>query len=446
MGNTKLTTLLILVLCAASTCWAVLPGTTYSGDLSHQGGGVTGVAGCNWLTDNPRISWAVTWTGAHWDYSYKFSVDKPGAISFLIIEVSPNFTCADMWDFEGFRDPCIGQWSLQDQSSNWGMPVGGVYGIKMESFEPIDETQYAAISFSSARAPVWGDFYAKDGKVSREKNACWNVGFVDNDTDPSASPQNGSVQSHILRPDTKTTPGGGTIPEAATVVLGPSGLALLVALERHRRRYERIREGISLGYYMAKRAVDMILSCFALLVTAPLFALIALLVRIDSRGPILFRRMVVGKDGQVFGMLKFRTMVVDAERILEEDDKLKEQYYANNCKLKDDPRVTRLGRFLRKTSLDELPQFINILNADMTFVGPRPIAEDEVHMYGPEVERFKTVTPGITGLWQTRGRSEISYGKRVEMDMLYIKHRSLKFDIWIVLCTLPAVLLKRGAF
>lgn len=276
-------------------------------------------------------------------------------------------------------------------------------------------------------------------------SSCWAVLPGTTYTGDNWASWNVSAQNHIPGPAGGPNPGG-TIPEAATVVLGPSGLALLVALERHRRRYERIREGISLGYYMAKRAVDMILSSFALLVTAPLFALIALLVRIDSRGPVIFRRMVVGKDGKVFGMLKFRTMVVDAERILQESDELKEQYYANNCKLKDDPRVTRLGRFLRKTSLDELPQFINILNGDMTFVGPRPIAEDEVHMYGPEVERFKTVTPGITGLWQTRGRSEISYGKRVEMDMLYIKHRSLKFDIWIVLCTLPAVLLKRGAF
>lgn len=434
--------MLILTLCLASSCWAVPPGTTYSGSLSYQTGGVTGIAGCNWLTDNPRISWVVTWTGACWNYSYTFSVDKPGDLSSFVIELSPSFTYLDAWGFQGFQNPEIGLYTRDSQGSMWEMPIGGLYGLKISNFVPDPDTQYATVSFCSNRSPVWGDFYAKDGKVGGTKNACWNVGFVDNDTDPLDAPSGGSIGYHILRPDTTQT----TIPEAATMVLGPSGLALLVALERHRRRYQRIREGISLGYYMAKRAVDMILSSFALLVTAPLFALIALLVRIDSRGLIIFRRMVVGKNGEVFGMLKFRTMVVDAERILEENDDLKERYYANNCKLKDDPRVTRLGRFLRKTSLDELPQFVNILNGDMTFVGPRPIAEDEVHMYGPEVARFKTVTPGITGLWQTRGRSEISYDKRVEMDMLYIKQRSLMFDIWIVLCTLPAVLLKRGAF
>lgn len=236
------------------------------------------------------------------------------------------------------------------------------------------------------------------------------------------------------------------VPEAAAVVLGPSGLAMILALERHRRRYQRIRDGVSLGYYMAKRAVDIILASIALILAAPLFLLIMLLVRLDSPGPVFFRRMAVGKSGKVFGMIKFRTMIVDAEQVLQADDKLREQYYTNHCKLTDDPRVTSLGKFLRKISLDELPQFLNVLAGDMTFVGPRPIAEDEVHLYGPEVERFKTVTPGITGLWQTQGRSEVSYDKRVELDMQYISRRSLVLDIWLLLCTLPAVLLKRGAF
>ncbi|MHB1456454.1 MAG: sugar transferase, partial [Armatimonadota bacterium] len=106
---------------------------------------------------------------------------------------------------------------------------------------------------------------------------------------------------------------------------------------------------------------------------------------------------------------------------------------------------TKLGRILRKTSLDEIPQLFNVLLGHMTFVGPRPIAEDEVEIYGPAIEKFKMVTPGVTGLWQTSGRSETSYKRRVELDMLYIEKRSILFDIWILLKTIPAVLLKRGA-
>ena len=161
-------------------------------------------------------------------------------------------------------------------------------------------------------------------------------------------------------------------------------------------------------------------------------------------GPILFRRRVLGKNGKSFDMLKFRSMVEGAEDILEHDEALKREYY-RNCKLEQDPRVTRLGRLLRKTSLDELPQLINVFLGDMTFVGPRPIHADEVEIYGPNVERFKTVTPGVTGLWQTRGRSNTSYEERVRMDMLYIEQRSVLLDLWILAYTIPAVLLKRGA-
>ena len=235
------------------------------------------------------------------------------------------------------------------------------------------------------------------------------------------------------------------VPEAGAVVLGSSGLAALVAFERYRRRRARLLESISFGYYLAKRTVDMFMAVSALLVSAPLFAVIALLVRLDSRGPVVFKRMVVGRNGREFAMLKFRTMVDGAEDILAQDEELQKRYYTN-CKLKNDPRVTKLGGFLRKTSLDELPQLINILTGDMTFVGPRPIADDEVELYGPMVERFKTVTPGITGLWQTSGRSETSYERRVALDMKYIDNRTFWLDVRIALSTLPAVLLKKGAY
>lgn len=235
------------------------------------------------------------------------------------------------------------------------------------------------------------------------------------------------------------------VPEASVFVLGPVGIAAVVAAERRRRRLASIKRGVGTAYHVVKRSIDIVLATAILLASAPLFALIALMVRLDSPGPILFRRRVVGKGGASFDMFKFRSMVEGAERILDEDESLRQEYYVN-CKLKSDPRVTRLGRVLRKTSLDELPQLLNVLLGNMTFVGPRPIASDEIDIYGPEVENFKTVTPGITGLWQTCGRSETSYEKRVKLDMLYIEKRSIALDLWIIVSTVPAVLLKRGAF
>lgn len=235
------------------------------------------------------------------------------------------------------------------------------------------------------------------------------------------------------------------VPEASAVILAPVGIAAVVAAERHRKRIACIKGKVSPYYLVVKRIFDIVLSGLILSLTSPLFLIISVLVRADSRGPIVYKRRVIGKNGCYFDMFKFRSMVVDAEQILEQSEELKKEYYVS-AKLKSDPRITRLGRFLRKTSLDELPQLINILLGTMTFVGPRPIAYDEIELYGPALERFKTVTPGITGLWQTCGRSETSYETRVEMDMQYIDKRSLLLDLWIVVSTIPAVLLKRGAY
>lgn len=234
------------------------------------------------------------------------------------------------------------------------------------------------------------------------------------------------------------------VPEASACILAPVGIAAIVAAERRRRHMAAVRRGVGLTYLVVKRTFDVTVAFSILLVAAPLFALIGLLVRLDSPGPILFRRRAIGKRGESFNMYKFRSMVEKAEDILEQDEELKKLYYVN-AKLKSDPRVTRVGRFLRKTSLDELPQLINVLLGNMTFVGPRPIAADEIELYGPAIEKFKTVTPGITGIWQTCGRSETSYETRVAMDLHYIETRSILLDIWIIVSTVPAVLLKRGA-
>lgn len=235
------------------------------------------------------------------------------------------------------------------------------------------------------------------------------------------------------------------VPEASAFVLAPLGIVAIVAAERRRRRLAKLQRGVGAAYFAVKRTIDLLLASFALLAAAPVFAVIALLVRLDSKGPVFFRRGVIGMNGDRFDMYKFRSMVEGAEEILQNDEDLKKEYY-DNAKLKNDPRITKIGKFLRRTSLDELPQLINILLGQMTFVGPRPIAPDEIELYGEAFEEFKKVKPGVTGIWQTCGRSETSYAKRVEMDMLYIKNRSILLDIWIILTTIPAVIAKRGAY
>lgn len=235
-----------------------------------------------------------------------------------------------------------------------------------------------------------------------------------------------------------------SVPDASTYTLAPLGIAAIFMAERRRRRLAQIQQGVGLVYHFIKRMFDIALALALVVVFSPVFALLAGLVRLDSPGPIIFRRRVIGKNGISFDMFKFRSMVDQAEEILEQDKELWTQY-SQNFKLEEDPRVTRLGRFLRKSSLDELPQLFNILLGNMTFVGPRPIHKDEIDLYGPSVQRFTLVKPGITGLWQTTGRSDTSYEQRVRLDMLYIEQRSILMDLSIVLRTVPAVLMRRGA-
>lgn len=234
------------------------------------------------------------------------------------------------------------------------------------------------------------------------------------------------------------------VPEVSAAVLAPIGFGAIVVLKRRQRRLAELERRVGAFYHIVKRSLDVTMAASLLLISAPVFLIAALLVRASGPGPILFKRRVIGKNGISFDMLKFRSMVDDAEGILARDEQLQRDYYIC-CKLKSDPRITKVGKFLRKSSLDELPQLINVILGDMAFVGPRPIHADEVDIYGPCIERFKTVTPGLTGLWQTKGRSNTSYEERVKMDMLYIEQRSVLLDVWILLSTIPAVLLKRGA-
>jgi len=196
---------------------------------------------------------------------------------------------------------------------------------------------------------------------------------------------------------------------------------------------------------VVKFVLDYVLAIFSLLVLSPFLLLIALLVKITSPGPILHKRLVMGLNGKQFHALKFRTMVTNGDEVLDKYPELKEEL-ARTHKLKNDPRVTRIGAFLRKFSLDELPQLINVLKRDMSLVGPRMISPEEVAMYKQFDMNLLTVLPGITGLWQVSGRSDISYDERVRLDMYYVRNWTIWLDLQLLYQTIPAVLKSRGAY
>jgi lipopolysaccharide/colanic/teichoic acid biosynthesis glycosyltransferase len=208
---------------------------------------------------------------------------------------------------------------------------------------------------------------------------------------------------------------------------------------------ERDRKAL---FPIAKRALDIVGAGVGLVLLAPFFLIVALMVRADG-GPAFFAHQRVGRGGKLFGCLKFRSMVVDSqarlEALLANDPTARAEWEATR-KLKNDPRITRLGSFLRSTSLDELPQLINVLLGEMSLVGPRPVQEAEIdRYYGASAAHYMAVRPGITGLWQVSGRSETSYESRVALDVSYVSRPSLLADISILLRTPVAVLSRRGA-
>jgi exopolysaccharide biosynthesis polyprenyl glycosylphosphotransferase len=196
---------------------------------------------------------------------------------------------------------------------------------------------------------------------------------------------------------------------------------------------------------LMKAAMDYGGALFGLLILSPVYAIIALLIRLDSPGPIFYKHRVIGLNGQPFDAIKFRTMSQDGDQILNRNPELRRQF-EENFKLKDDPRVTRVGRFLRRTSLDELPQLINVLRGQMSIVGPRFISPPETPKYGRFGLTLFTVKPGITGLWQISGRSDVTYEERIRLDMYYIRNWTIWLDIYLLLATLPAVLSRKGAY
>jgi exopolysaccharide production protein ExoY len=208
-------------------------------------------------------------------------------------------------------------------------------------------------------------------------------------------------------------------------------------------------EGVSEpGPAVLERLFEVPLCVLALAFLAPLLLVIAVLVRLQDGGPALFGHTRIGKNGRHFACLKFRSMAPDADArlaaLLRDDPRAREEWLRDH-KLKNDPRVTPLGRFLRMSSLDELPQLLNVLKGEMSLVGPRPIIAAEISRYGRFYGRYCSVRPGLTGLWQVSGRSEVDYRRRVALDLLYIRRRNFRFYATILVATIPAVFSRRGA-
>ena len=198
-----------------------------------------------------------------------------------------------------------------------------------------------------------------------------------------------------------------------------------------------------------KRAMDLFLSVVGGIAIFPVLVLIALAIKLESRGPVFFRQNRIGRGGQTLHILKFRTMVRNAEEVLQtylqENPDLREEWEADQ-KLRNDPRITKVGAWLRKTSLDELPQLWNVVWGEMSLVGPRPIVDDEIVKYGSAFASYTRVRPGMTGLWQVSGRNDLSYKQRVHLDRFYICNWSTWLDILILAKTFPVVLGRKGAY
>ena len=198
-------------------------------------------------------------------------------------------------------------------------------------------------------------------------------------------------------------------------------------------------------YIKIKRVIDVILASVALILLSPLFAIIAIAIKIDSKGPVFLAHKRIGKNGKIIKLYKFRSMVINAEELIKSFTPEQMKEYKENYKLTNDPRITKVGKFLRKTSLDELPQLINIINGDLSIIGPRPVIADELEKYGTNKDKFLSVTPGLTGYWAANGRSNTTYEQRMEMELYYIDNLSLKMDIKVFFKTILSVVKKEGA-
>lgn len=199
------------------------------------------------------------------------------------------------------------------------------------------------------------------------------------------------------------------------------------------------------GYFFIKRCFDFVSALALLILVSPIILVIAIAIKLDSKGPVFFKHMRVGKLGVSLPTYKFRTMVINAEELLQKLTPEQKKEYEMNFKLENDQRITKVGKFLRKTSLDELPQLFNIIKGNMSVVGPRPIINKELKKFGDNVDKLLSVKPGLTGYWQANGRSNTTYEERVNMELYYIDHCGIWLDIKIIFQTVGAVIRKEGA-
>lgn len=212
---------------------------------------------------------------------------------------------------------------------------------------------------------------------------------------------------------------------------------------------EKIDECVSKSkikaYDILKRFIDIIIGTIGLIVCIPIFIIIGIAIKIDSKGPVFFKHKRIGKHGKKLEIYKFRTMIENAEEAMKNFTEEQKKEFAENFKLENDPRVTRVGKILRKTSLDELPQIINILKGEMSIIGPRPVVKSELEKYGSNQDKFLSVAPGLTGYWAANGRSDVSYEERMALELYYVNNRSLILDMKIFFKTIGSVLKGRGA-
>ena len=207
------------------------------------------------------------------------------------------------------------------------------------------------------------------------------------------------------------------------------------------------------AYRIIKRIIDIIGALIGSIVLVPLTACIWLAnIITKDNGPVFYAHERIGKNGKVFKMYKYRTMCNNAHDMVKDEETMKRHFskeqieeWRENYKIEDDPRITKIGQFLRKTSLDEIPQVINILKGDLSIIGPRPVVEEELEMYEENKEKFLSVTPGLTGYWAANGRSDTSYEERMKMELYYVDNISLKLDMKIFFKTILVVLKREGA-
>ena len=198
-------------------------------------------------------------------------------------------------------------------------------------------------------------------------------------------------------------------------------------------------------YRGIKRIMNLLCSFVGVIVLSPFFLIISIFIKGSSEGRVFFVHERVGLNGKKFKLIKFRTMVNNAEEMIASFSPEQKKEWEENYKLKDDPRITKIGKFLRRTSLDELPQLINILKGDMSIVGPRPVVDEELNWYGDKKDKLLSVKPGLTGWWAVNGRSNVPYPERCDLELYYVDHISFALDVKIILKTLGAIIKKDGA-